>query len=90
MNKKIFLTACMALSFLIGRGQTGALIAAKYIHNPVDSVQSQQLIAALDSFLSHAAMPAKENRWILKQDLPETAALLRQISGMENGDGFGF
>lgn len=68
-------------------GQTDQLVVAKYIHLPADSLQSKQLIASLNGFLNQTAKPNNENVFVLKDDLPETSALLDEIKGMENGSG---
>lgn len=50
---------------------------------PKDSVVKNQLIGSLNSFLQQKDQPNKDNKFVLKEDLPETSALLDEMKGMD-------
>ncbi len=87
MIKKITGTLIFTLFSILCYSQTGQLIVTKNIHLPADSLQSRLLIASMNGFLDQIVKPNKENTFVLKNDLPETAALLDEIRGMDSGNG---
>jgi len=48
-----------------------------------DTVIKNQLISSLNGFLSEKDSPNKDNKYVLKEDLLETSALLDEMKGME-------
>jgi len=50
---------------------------------PEDTTVKNQLINSLNEFLSQKEQPANENQFVLKDHLPETAALLDEMKGIE-------
>jgi hypothetical protein len=50
---------------------------------PKDSVIKNQLINSLNGFLMQKDKPNKENKYVLKEDLLETSALLDEMKGMD-------
>jgi hypothetical protein len=50
---------------------------------PKDSVVKNQLIGSLNSFLQQKDQPNKDNKFVLKEDLLETSALLDEMKGMD-------
>ena len=60
-----------------------SVIIAGNIKLPKDSVVKNQLIASLNNFLKQKDQPNKENKYVLKDDLLETAALLDEMKGMD-------
>jgi hypothetical protein len=51
-----------------------------------DTVVKNQLISSLNGFLGQKDGPNKDNRYVLKEDLPETSALLDEIKGVEQSN----
>ncbi len=84
MLKNSTVTVLGMLLSIFSLGQTEHLIVSKYIHLPGDSMQRVQLITSIDQFLIQASGSNKENSFVLKDDLPETSALLDEIKGMGN------
>jgi hypothetical protein len=50
---------------------------------PKDSVIKSQLIGSLNGFLQQKDQPNKDNKFVLKEDLLETSALLDEMKGMD-------
>lgn len=50
---------------------------------PGDTMIKNQLINSLNGFLAQKEQPAKENKFVLKEHLPETVALLDAMKGIE-------
>src|SRR3569833_2281229 len=48
-----------------------------------DKVIKKQLVRSLEGFLKEKEGPAKNNHYILKEYLPETAVLLDELTGIE-------
>jgi len=48
-----------------------------------DTVMKKQLVGSLEGFLREKGGPAKNNPYILKEYLPETAVLLDELTGIE-------
>jgi len=48
-----------------------------------DTVIKKQLVSSLEGFLKEKEGPAKNNHYILKEYLPETAVLLDELTGIE-------
>ncbi|HEY9004418.1 MAG TPA: hypothetical protein VIM89_23880 [Mucilaginibacter sp.] len=51
---------------------------------PGDTIVKNQLINSLNGFLAQKERPAKENQFVLKEHLSETAALLDEMKGIEH------
>src|SRR5580704_6512747 len=51
-----------------------------------DTVVKNRLINSLNSFLNQKDGPNKDNKYVLKEDLPETSALLDEMKGMEQSN----
>ena len=64
---------CSAQSVIIQSG----------IKLPADTVVGKQLINSLNGFLGQKEQPNKENKFVLKEDLPETSDLLDEMKGIE-------
>ncbi|MBW4889406.1 hypothetical protein KXQ82_06755 [Mucilaginibacter sp. HMF5004] len=61
--------------------QSNPVSVPKNIKLPADSVR---LIKSLNSFLSQMEKPGKDNAFVLKENLIETAALIDEMKGVEN------
>jgi len=48
-----------------------------------DTVVKKQLINSLEGFLKEKSGPAKDNHYVLKEDLPQTLVLLDEMKGIE-------
>jgi len=57
-----------------------------WIRLPADTVLQKKLIGSLNAFLAQKEKPNKDNTYVLKEDLPETSALLDEMKGMEQND----
>lgn len=68
--------------------QTGRLIINPNIILPSDSIESNQLISALDGFLNAAQKPNEENSFILPTEKIETYILLDEINGITKSERF--
>jgi len=84
MFKKIYLILTGILITVVSYAQPGPVIIPQYVKLPVDSVQTKKLISSLNGFLQQSINPTKDNTFSLKDYLPETAALVAEIRGMEN------
>ncbi len=60
-----------------------SIIISNGIRLPEDTVVKKQLINSLNGFLSQKEQPAKENKFVLKEDLLETSDLLDEMKGIE-------
>lgn len=86
MLKKVALMLSCTLMSLVCHCQTDHVIIQKNIRIKGDSAIKKQLISSINGFLKEIAKPNKENAFIPKENLPETAALLNEIRGMESGN----
>lgn len=68
--------------------QSYPVIISPIARLPQDSVLKQQLIQTLSGFLEEKEKPASENSYVLKEDLPETSALLDELKGIERSGRF--
>jgi len=87
MIKKINLLLATLLLSIAVYAQPGPVIVPSYVKLLPDSVESRQLISALNGFLQQSTKPTKENTFALPACLPETASLVAEIKGQENGKG---
>ena len=60
-----------------------SVVIQKGINLPQDTTVKNQLISSLNGFLSQKEQPNKENKFVLKEDMLETSALLDEMKGME-------
>ncbi|HZX57071.1 MAG TPA: hypothetical protein VFE54_00030, partial [Mucilaginibacter sp.] len=60
-----------------------SIIVQSNINLPKDSLVKKQLISSLSGFLEQKDKPNKENKYVLKEDLLETSALLDEMKGMD-------
>jgi len=82
--KKIITILAGILIFAASHAQPGPVIIPQYVKQPADSVQTKKLISSLNGFLQQSINPTNGNTFALKDYLPETAALVAEIRGMEN------
>ncbi|WP_259070056.1 hypothetical protein HDF24_24575 [Mucilaginibacter sp. X4EP1] len=87
MIKQSVLILLGLLVSIVCYSQPDPLIVPSYLNLGPDSAQNKQLISSINSFLQQTVKPAKENTYVLKENLPETAVLIDEIKGMENGKG---
>ena len=71
------------LSVMLNVHAQSPVIISKDIRLPQDTTISNLLISSLNGFLAQKEHPAKNNSYVLKDDLPETAILLREMQGIE-------
>ena len=57
-----------------------------WIRLPADSVIQKKLIMSLNAFLAQKEKTGKDNTYVLKDALPETAALLDEMKGLEQNE----
>ncbi|MFA6083308.1 hypothetical protein [Mucilaginibacter sp.] len=75
-------TLLLTFSIAFSYGQNGSVVIQNNVNLPKDSVTSQ-LISSLNGFLGQKEKLTKENTFVLKDDLLETAALLDEMKGVE-------
>jgi len=84
MNHKYFgLVAALILMLAISLCSAQSVIIQSNINLPKDSLVKKQLVISLNGFLEQKDKPNKENKYVLKEDLLETSALLDEIKGMD-------
>lgn len=81
--KLIYTTAFLVLAAAGIPVQAQSLIIPENLYLPKDTVLKKQLLADLDGFLSQKEKSNKENAFVLKEDLPETSALLDEMKEIE-------
>jgi hypothetical protein len=60
-----------------------SIIIPNGIRLPDDTVVKKQLISSLNGFLSQKEQSNKENKFVLKEDMLETSALLDELKGVD-------
>jgi hypothetical protein len=84
MNLKFFRTIIALIAVCVASfSYAQSVIIAGNIKLPKDSVVKNQLISSLNSFLQQKDKPNQENKFVLKEDLLETSALLDEMKGMD-------
>lgn len=67
-------------------GQSDSIIISSNIRLPRDTTLKNELLQALQSFLSQVPKANKENTFVLNVDLPETSALLDEMKDVETNE----
>jgi hypothetical protein len=84
MNIKSVVAGALLIAHIsTSDGQTNSFIVAHGITLPKDTTTQNQLLTALNGFLSQKEKPAKENTYVLKAHLLETSALLDEMKHVE-------
>src|SRR5579872_7559288 len=78
---RIAITLILASFAFLSYSQS--VIIKSNIKLPKDSVIKNQLVSSLNGFLLQKDKPNKENKYVLKDDLLETSALLDEMKGMD-------
>lgn len=81
--KQLYTAAFFVLATAGIPAQAQSLIIPEKLYLPKDTVLKKQLLADLDGFLSQKEKSNKENAFVLKEDLPETSALLDEMKEIE-------
>jgi hypothetical protein len=81
---RVFITLILVSFTIFSYAQI--VIVPTGINLPQDTLIKKQLISSLNGFLSQKEQPNKENKFVLKEDLLETSALLDEIKGMEKNN----
>jgi len=82
----IKLTRLVVLCMLINLAfvsQAQSITIPAWIKLPADSISQKKLITSLNAFLAQKEKPNKDNTYVLKENLPETAAMLDEMQGLE-------
>src|ERR1700761_2693142 len=83
---RLAITFILASFTFLARSQS--IIILNGIRLPEDTVVKKQLISSLNGFLSQKEQLNRENKFVLKEDLLETSALLDEMKKIEqNGKG---
>lgn len=77
-----FLTSFLSFT-IFGFGQIKPLIIQANVNLPKDTIISNNLIKALNGFLSEKESDNKYNTYVLNEDLLETSLLLDEMKGVE-------
>jgi hypothetical protein len=91
MNIRFILTtiALFATTFFASAQKKGLIINPN-INLPKYSIESEQLIASLNSFLTAIQLPDEENEWVLSSEKAETELLTDEMNGMDKCDSINF
>ena len=85
---KLKLITCLILPTFFAFGQSSKLTIHPHIRMPQDSAVSQQLMHALNAFLTSVAAPNEENQWVLESQRIETHILLDEFKDIEKSKAF--
>jgi hypothetical protein len=88
MKLKNILLIALICNTLAAFSQSNSLIVTPSIQLPQDSVQSEQLIAALNQFLGQKDKPNPQNTFVWTPEQVETFILLDEIKGMDKSGRF--
>jgi len=80
LNKLAITVVLVSFTFL---SYAQSVIIENGINLPQDTVLKKQLISSLNGFLAQKEQPNSDNKFVLKEDLLETSALLDEMKGME-------
>jgi hypothetical protein len=83
-TKPIRFAITLTLVSLTSFSYAQSVIIPNGIKLPADTIVSKQLVNSLNGFLSQKEQPNKENKYVLKENLLETSALLDEMKGMES------
>ena len=81
--KSYHIATALILLCLSSFSHAQSVIIGSNIRLPKDSLIKKQLIASLNGFLKQKDQPNKENKYVLKEYLLETSALLDEMKGMD-------
>jgi hypothetical protein len=79
-NKLVITIVLVSFTFF---SYAQSIIIQNGINLPQDTVAKKQLISSLNGFLAQKEQSNKDNKFVLKEDLLETSALLDEMKGME-------
>ncbi|MES2275644.1 MAG: hypothetical protein V4592_06455 [Bacteroidota bacterium] len=86
MHLKLYrhlLPACFLITVAVSAHAQSPVIISKDLRLPNDTAISRMLINSLNGFLAQITQPAKDNKYVAHEYLPETSILLDELKGIE-------